>query len=57
MLLYHSTNFEQNKNPHILGLTATLVNSNVKNVVEELSKLQQTFAATIITRYETDIQM
>lgn len=54
----HSTDFiNDNERPHILGLTATLINSNTKNVKEELMKLQQTFSAQIKTRYEDNIQM
>lgn len=58
MLKMHDTNFKENEQPpHILGLTATLINSNSKNVKEELTKLQQTFNATIKTRCENDVQM
>lgn len=47
-----------NQRPHILGLTATLINSNAKNVKDELTKLQKTFGATIKTRMnEQSIQM
>lgn len=57
MLIFHDTNFDQNERPHILGLTATLVNSNAKNIKEELNKLQQTYSAVIKTRCEDDIRL
>lgn len=57
MQFLHNTNFNGDKCPHILGLTATLINSNTKNVKEELTKLQKTFNATIKTRYEHNIKM
>lgn len=57
MQVFHATAFTQNEKPHILGLTATLINSNTKNVKDDLSKLQITFCATIKTRYEENIQM
>lgn len=58
MQVVHETTFNNNESrPHILGLTATLINSNSKNVKEELIKLQQTFSATIKTKYEKNIQM
>lgn len=57
MQVIHDTNFTNNESPHILGLTATLINSNTKNVKEELIKLQQTFNATIKTKYENNIKM
>lgn len=53
----HDTTFTNNDSPHILGLTATLINSNTKNVKKELSELQQTFCATIKTRNEKNIEM
>lgn len=58
MQVLQNTNFSNgNMRPHILGLTATLINSNAKNIKEELAKLQQTFSATIKTRYDDSIQM
>lgn len=57
MLVYHEKTFIKNERPHILGLTATLINSNTKNVKEELTKLQQTFSATIKTKNEKNVQM
>lgn len=57
MQVFHGTTFTQNETPHILGLTATLINSNTKNVKDDLSKLQITFCATIKTRYEENIEM
>lgn len=57
MQVVHDTDFQQNPQPHILGLTATLINSNTKNVKEDLTKLQQTFGAVIKTRYEKNIKM
>lgn len=57
MQVVHDTDFQQNPPPHILGLTATLINSNTKNVKEDLTKLQQTFGAVIKTRYEKNIKM
>lgn len=57
MQFLHGSNFENNKSPRILGMTATLINSNTKNVKDDLTKLQQTFNATIKTRYEENIHM
>lgn len=58
MQVVHEENFKENEQPpHILGLTATLINSNAKNVKEELTKLQHTFNATIKTRCQDDVQM
>lgn len=57
MQVIHDTFFINDDRPHILGLTATLINSNSKNVKEELIKLQQTFSATIKTRNEKNIAM
>lgn len=57
MQVYHDKLFHTNERPHILGLTATLINSNTKNVKEELTKLQQTFSATIKTKNEKNIQL
>lgn len=57
MQVYHDKLSNKNVRPHILGLTATLINSNTKNVKEELTKLQQTFCATIKTKKEKNIQM
>ncbi|VVC42507.1 Hypothetical protein CINCED_3A023563 [Cinara cedri] len=57
MQVIHDTDFRKKTRPHILGLTATLINSNAKNVKEELTKLQQTFNAVIKTRYEKDIKV
>lgn len=58
MTIYHDTfKYNQDCQPHILGLTATLINSNSKNVKEDLSKLQSTLNATIMTRHDEDIKM
>lgn len=58
MNIYHET-FKHNHDPrpHILGLTATLINSNSKNVKEDLSKLQNTLNATIKTKHDENIQV
>jgi len=52
MQILHDSNLNKDESPRILGLTATLINSNTKNVKEELTKLQLTFNATIKTKYE-----
>lgn len=57
MQVVHDTPFNDGECPHILGLTATLVNSNSKNVKEELTRLQQTFKATIKTKYDEAVEM
>jgi hypothetical protein len=57
MQVVHDTNFNDDKRPHILGLTATLINSKSKNVKEELTRLQQTFSATIKTKYDEAVKM
>lgn len=54
MQVYHEYNFKNSK-PRILGLTATLINSNPKNVKEELQKLQINFDAKIKTRHDQEI--
>lgn len=58
MNVYHET-FKLNRDsrPHILGLTATLINSNSKNVKEDLSKLQNTLDATIKTKHDKNIHV
>ncbi|XP_050348802.1 endoribonuclease Dicer [Nymphalis io] len=50
-VMKHFEDVPKNKHPRVLGLTATLLNSNVKlNKVEEtLRKLEATFQATIAT--------
>lgn len=57
MQILHDSNLNIDERPRILGLTATLINSNTKNVKDELTKLQNTFNATIKTRYDDNIQM
>lgn len=57
MQVYHDTNFNDSERPHILGLTATLINSNSKNVKEDLIKLQNTYNSTIKTKYDEAIKM
>lgn len=57
MQIFHDTSFENNDRPHILGLTTTLINPNTRNIKEELIKLQQTFNATIKSKYKEDFQM
>lgn len=57
MQIVHDTIFNDCKQPHILGLTATLINSNTKNVKEELTRLQRTYSATIKTKYDEAIKM
>lgn len=54
---YHKNNIYNESCARILGMTATLINSNSKNVKDDLLKLQQTFNATIKTRYEENIRM
>ncbi|XP_003240109.1 endoribonuclease dcr-1 isoform X4 [Acyrthosiphon pisum] len=57
MQVLHDTDLKTDERPRILGLTATLINANTKNVKEELTKLQITFNATIKTRYDDNIQI
>uniref|UniRef100_A0A2H8TDA5 Endoribonuclease Dicer n=1 Tax=Melanaphis sacchari TaxID=742174 RepID=A0A2H8TDA5_9HEMI len=57
MQIFHDSNLNIDEHPRILGLTATLINSNTKNVKDELTKLQTTFNATIRTRYDENIQV
>ncbi|VVC34156.1 PAZ domain,Helicase, C-terminal,Ribonuclease III domain,DEAD/DEAH box helicase domain,P-loop containing [Cinara cedri] len=57
MQVIHDTDFQPNTHPRVLGLTATLINSNTKNVKDELTKLQQTFSAVIKTKYEKNIKI
>lgn len=57
MQVLHDTDLKSDEYPRILGLTATLINANTKNVRDELTKLQITFNATIKTRYDENIQM
>lgn len=57
MQVVHDSDFLHSTPPHILGLTATLINSNTKNVKEDLTKLQQTYGAIIKTRCEKNITM
>ncbi|XP_026808824.1 endoribonuclease Dicer-like isoform X3 [Rhopalosiphum maidis] len=57
MQVLHDSNLNKDECPRILGLTATLINSNTKNVREELTKLQLTFNATIKTKYDENIQI
>lgn len=57
MQVLHDTDLKTDERPRILGLTATLINANTKNVKDELTKLQITFNATIKTRYDDNIQM
>ncbi|XP_027844608.1 endoribonuclease Dicer isoform X4 [Aphis gossypii] len=57
MQVLHDSNLNIDERPHILGLTATLINSNTKNVKDELTKLQNTFNATIKTKYDENIQI
>lgn len=57
MQVLHDSNLNIDERPHILGLTATLINSNTKNIKDELTKLQNTFNATIKTKYDENIQM
>ncbi|XP_050430735.1 endoribonuclease dcr-1 isoform X3 [Adelges cooleyi] len=56
MQVYHDSN-NQEWRPRILGLTATLINSNCKNIKTELALLQQTFDAAIKTRFSDNIKM
>ncbi|XP_022180231.1 endoribonuclease dcr-1 isoform X3 [Myzus persicae] len=57
MQVLHDTDLKSDEYPRILGLTATLINANTKNVRDELTKLQITFNATIKTRYDENIQI
>lgn len=57
MQVLHDSDLKNDERPRILGLTATLINSNTKNVKEELVKLQITFNASIKTKYDDNIQM
>ncbi|XP_060881396.1 endoribonuclease Dicer-like isoform X5 [Metopolophium dirhodum] len=57
MQVLHDTDLKTDERPRILGLTATLINANTKNVRDELTKLQITFSATIKTRYDDNIQI
>ncbi|XP_050534312.1 endoribonuclease Dicer-like isoform X2 [Daktulosphaira vitifoliae] len=56
MQVYHDDSKKENR-PRILGLTATLINSNCKNIKNELATLQLTFNATIQTRYNENIKL
>lgn len=57
MQVLHDSNLRIDERPRILGLTATLINANTKNVKDELSKLQITFNATIKTKYDDHVKM
>jgi len=57
MQILHNSHLKSDECPRILGLTATLINANTKNVRDELTKLQITFNATIKTRSDDNIQM
>jgi len=57
MQVLHDTDLKTDERPRILGLTATLINANTKNVRDELTKLQITFSATIKTKNDDNIQM
>jgi len=57
MQVFHDSDLKSDERPHILGLTATLINKNTKNVRDELIKLQTTFNSTIKTKCIENIQM
>jgi len=57
MQVLHDTDLKYDERPRVLGLTATLINANTKNVKDELTKLQITFNATIRTKCDENIQM
>lgn len=56
MEVLHNSNIKSDDRPQILGLTATLINANCKNVKDELYKLQITFDSTIKTKYDKHIE-
>ncbi|KAF0759177.1 endoribonuclease Dicer-like, partial [Aphis craccivora] len=43
MQVFHESDLKIDERPHILGLTTSLINSNIKNVKDELIELQTTF--------------
>ncbi|XP_026819706.1 endoribonuclease Dicer-like [Rhopalosiphum maidis] len=57
MEIFHDSDLKSDERPHILGLTATLINKNTKNVRDELIKLQSTFNSTIKTKCIENIQI
>lgn len=57
MQVFHESDLKNDKRPHILGLTTTLINTNTKNVKDELIKLQTTFNSTIKIYFNDNIKM
>ncbi|VVC34787.1 Helicase superfamily 1/2, ATP-binding domain,DEAD/DEAH box helicase domain,P-loop containing [Cinara cedri] len=57
MKMFHDNDFKQSKSPFILGITSTLINTNVNDVKEHLNELQNTFNATIQTSYKGKMSM
>lgn len=57
MQVFHESDLKIDERPHILGLTTALINSNIKNVKDELIELQTTFNSTIKINFNDNIKM
>ncbi|XP_025190355.1 endoribonuclease Dicer-like [Melanaphis sacchari] len=57
MQVYDNTNLISDERPHILGITATLINENTTNVKDELMNLQKTFNSQIVSKLNENIQV
>ncbi|XP_025190373.1 endoribonuclease Dicer-like [Melanaphis sacchari] len=57
MQVYDNASLKSDERPHILGITATLINKNTTNVKDELINLQNTFNSQIVSKLNENIQV